>query len=217
MDASAGERGRTRDRRRRQRELRREGTTWQAGARWAYELVREESTAAQSPQLIPRMKISIVASLCALLLAPGTAEAQAGTRTSVNLRADSTRQRRPIRVLARQERLEIVSPDTTRTGFIAVRTSRGEQGWVAADYVWLADPDTRDAVPVAPIGASAVLAGSSAPATRDNPTDAIRNLDNPLTSITPDLEKPALHGSTINYRGDANPRHRSCGPSGAGK
>ena len=141
------------------------------------------------------VRSAILAALC-LALAPHLAPAQAGTRTRVNLRPDSTTRLPAIRVLASQEELELLAPDTSDTGFLAVRTTRGEEGWVHADYVWLADPDTGVEAFVAPV---------------------IRNLDEPLDDISPNLEKPPVRGSRINYRGNATASHESCGPEGAGR
>jgi len=44
----------------------------------------------------------------------------------------------------------------------------------------------------------------------------IRNLDAPLAEISPDMEKPPVRSSTINYRGNAKPKRKTCGPPGAG-
>jgi hypothetical protein len=130
----------------------------------------------------------VAASLCAPLASLQGQADVVFTDTRVNLRRDPSTERAPRRVLAALERLTILADSSPRNGFLPVRSSRGELGWVAEDFV-----STTEA---------------AAPAVR-----ALRiiGLDAPADELSPDWERQPLGRSTL-YR---IPSGAVCGARGA--
>ena len=129
--------------------------------------------------------------LVAVIASPSWAAAQSTvtTETRVNLRRTASTALAPLRVLKALERLEVTGAEQNE--FLPVRTPRGDEGWVARDYVFTdaaAPPDAAVEHPLHVIG-----------------------LDAPSDSISTDWERPPVSKSTMKHDPDDGTR---CGPRG---
>ena len=132
--------------------------------------------------------------LVVAIASPAWSAAQSAvtTETRVNLRRTASTEFAPLRVLKALERLDVIGAE--ENGFLPVRTSRGDDGWVARDYVF--------ADAAAPTEAAAATA---------HPLNVI-GLDASADSIATDWERPPVSKSTMKHDPPVGTR---CGPRGA--
>jgi uncharacterized protein YraI len=128
--------------------------------------------------------------LAALAPASNAQATTVATETRVNLRRDASTVRSPIRVLKALEQLEVTGAG--QNGFLPVRTTRGEVGWVSSDYVFVEGADS-----------AAALASTEL---------RVIGLDAPAADISTDWERPPVGMSTLQHLPGDGTR---CGPRGA--